>query len=982
VREVWCEQVREDVQKSCARTQGFSCRDKLHMNVAAVALSWRILRNAMSLHARPARLCHSCRYDLLSLFELGFSAPRSVPAKRSFLASRLRARPSARNQTRSFTSKQRSLQQDDRPPRSESGSSNLKERLTVEEQQQIELQALERIEKELGKPLDEAIREDELAALEIQEDVAEDSGDLSADYMVEEAIDQVEALREAGGSIEEIVREARSVFGEYLPEGTLDEYETKLYVRLYGEPVDQDIMPEEYDEEDAGVVIGEDTTVLVDADGEILADYRASMTAGKLENMDDVEDASNGTVAYQPFSDEAAARAQDIVKQLGGELYEPDERRGDEEEDGDEDESPDPKAHPLTTIGKFATSPRTVFLNQESFVQPLTELLGAYSNKQLKDMCEKTFGGPGLPDSAFTPRSAKGRKPIAIPLDPSQHVMGEMEANAYFTTVVPPTYAAITSVLTETRKRLGSSWLRELIAKSEGPRILDAGAGGAGILAWRDIVNAEWQTLDHGGGDLEIPPPSKAVVLAGSDTLRHRSAALLENTTFIPRLPDYVHSRDGPTIDDDRPAQARKEFDVIIAPHTLFPLKEEWQRKQQVQNLWSLLSPNGGVLILIEKGIPRGFEAIAAARELLLDRYIASPGSEMYESELQNALSQEEQIIRKDLGMIVAPCTNHTKCPMYTVHGVARGRKDMCSFQQRYIRPGFLQRILGATDRNHDEVDFSYISLLKGKDIRSLRPQSETDVRDPWGLQLPSRSALPADEPSEGFSLSTDSPRVIYPPLKRRGHVTMDLCTPRGKIERWTVPKSFGKQAYRDARKSKWGDLWALDAKTKIMRNLQLGTKTEKEQMIRDRMADEAAERRERAEEAALNEIAYAEVESEDIVKRRPREPRVKEAKLSEKAAKDVRTLGRAASKASVQNEEEPEAINAFLEDWESDFSAATKKYPGRKGTKSSDSSRAAKKFAKMQRAGVEPNMTLPWMQSNRVAGKRRVGRDAERSGA
>lgn len=84
----------------------------------------------------------------------------------------------------------------------------------------------------------------------------------------------------------------------------------------------------------------------------------------------------------------------------------------------------------------------------------------------------------------------------------------------------------------------------------------------------------------------------------------------------------------------------------------------------------------------------------------------------------------------------------------------------------------------------------------------------------------------------------------------------------------------------------------------------------------------------------------------------------------------------------SAQNEEAPEAINAFLEDWESDFEAATKKYPGRKGIKSSDSSRAAKKMSKMQRAGVEPNMTLPWMASNRIAGKRRSGRDAERSGA
>jgi ribosomal protein RSM22 (predicted rRNA methylase) len=938
----------------------------------------------MSLHSRPTRLCNSCRHDLLSLFEFGFNGPRIVSSRRSLLPkTRTGTGLSRRSQTRGFLSTQRTFQHDD-PPENTVPRAALPndEEPDSPNQEQIELQALQQIEKELGRPLDEAIREDELAALDTEQDVADDPDNISADYMVEEAIDQVHALRDTDASTEEVVREARSLFGEYLPDGTLDKNETKMYVRLYGEPIESDMIPEEFDESEADLMADQNAPILLDADGEVLEKFIAEKTLAESDEivLDGVE-TSSGTAAYRPFSDEATARAQDIANQLGGELYQPDESFRDEDEDANEDESTDPKAHPLTAMGKFATSPRTVFLNQESFVQPLTELLGDYSNKQLKDMCEKTFGGPGLPDSALTPRSAKTRKPIAIPLDPSQHVMGAMEANAYFTTVVPPTYAAITSVLTETRKRLGSSWLRELLAKPEGPRILDAGAGGAGILAWRDIVAAEWQSLHYQDEDIPEPPQSKAVVLAGSDTIRHRSAALLENTTFIPRLPDYVHSRDGPTIDDDRPVQARKEFDVIIAPHTLFPLKEEWQRKQQVQNLWSLLSPNGGVLILLEKGVHRGFEAVAAARELLLSRYISSPGSETYESELQNALSQEEQITKKDPGMIIAPCTNHTKCPMYTVPGIARGRKDICSFQQRYIRPGFLQRILGATDRNHDEVDFSYISVMKGKDIREAQPESYADVSDPWNLQQTSSATL-----SEDFPLTTDLPRIVYPPLKRRGHVTIDLCTPAGKIERWTVPKSFGKQAYRDARKSKWGDLWALGAKTQVKRNLQLGTRTEKEQMIKDRMADEAAERKERAEEAALNEIAYAEIESEDIVGRRTREPRIKKSKPSENVAKDIKALGRAASKtntnATATNEDEPEAINAFLEDWEKEFEAAGKKYPGRKGNKSNESTRAAKKMARMQKAGVEPNLTLPWMQSNRIAGKRRSGRDAERSSA
>ena len=66
-------------------------------------------------------------------------------------------------------------------------------------------------------------------------------------------------------------------------------------------------------------------------------------------------------------------------------------------------------------------------------------------------------------------------------------------------------------------------------------------------------------------------------------------------------------------------------------------------------------------------------------------------------------------------------------------------------------------------------------------------------------------------------------PRLILPALKRRGHIILDVCTPAGTLERWTVPRSFSKQAFRDARKARWGDLWALGAKTRIPRSVRLG---------------------------------------------------------------------------------------------------------------------------------------------------------------
>jgi len=51
-------------------------------------------------------------------------------------------------------------------------------------------------------------------------------------------------------------------------------------------------------------------------------------------------------------------------------------------------------------------------------------------------------------------------------------------------------------------------------------------------------------------------------------------------------------------------------------------------------------------------------------------------------------------------------------------------------------------------------------------------------------------------------------PRLVFPPMKRSGHVILDSCTAEGKVMRITIPKSQGKQPFYDARKSSWGDMF------------------------------------------------------------------------------------------------------------------------------------------------------------------------------
>ena len=455
-------------------------------------------------------------------------------------------------------------------------------------------------------------------------------------------------------------------------------------------------------------------------------------------------------------------------------------------------------------------------------VNHITEQLAPVSNKQLSETAKRVFGGPGLPYSASTVRRAN-LKQLSIALDAYQQQMGDMEGNAYLAAVMPGVYASVTNVLAEVRRRLSHQWLRNLMQSREGPRVLDAGGGGVGVLAWRDVLRAEWASM-HPESDLDENPPNygKSTVLTGSTTLRHKVSGLLDNTTFIPRLPDYNPAVDHPLYEGNNP-QPRKQYDIIIAPHSLWPLREDYMRKYHVQNLWSLLDPRGGVLVLLEKGVPRGFELVAGARQTLLRHHISSPGSELVE---QSEDTSENRFGPKEKGMIIAPCTTHANCPMYMGPGRSKGRKDYCHFSQRFIRPGYLMKLHDQRDRNHEDIKFSYVALQRGVDLRQdldfSQGQRETEAALK-GYEVLGEGLLEQQESTQQLPNPLTFPRSVLAPIKRKGHVIFDLCTPAGNIERWTVPRSFSKQAYRDARKSRWGDLWALGAKTRVHKSVRAG---------------------------------------------------------------------------------------------------------------------------------------------------------------
>ncbi|CAK7271569.1 37S ribosomal protein S22 [Sporothrix epigloea] len=566
------------------------------------------------------------------------------------------------------------------------------------------------------------------------------------------------------------------------------------------------------------------------------------------------------------------------------EEYHPEEHEYEpiEDESIDEDEEdvsaenmhgpPMPRLHPLTKQFRSRTEPSTIQLPKADFVDPITELLKRTDIKHVRLAAEKAFGGPELPYSPRSPSARPGRngggnfaqKPVAM--EAGHHRMSDIEADAYIAAVLPAVYATSLSTLVEVRRRLGSAWIESLVSKTTGnPRVLDVGGGGAALAAWNHVFRSEVALMRENGRFAELFPEaaksggqsretSKAeadndassstsvgtdspvrrkmerTVVVGSDTLRHRLSRFLHNTTFLPRLPDLLHSAENVArhIDAPKTPQLRKTYDVIMASHLLLPLDKPFQRRALLDNLWAMLNPDGGVLILVEKGHPRGFEAIADARQRLLDRFIEPPEQAGNPPPSANEpLSEHEDIdvwgVRrpKEPGMIVAPCTNHNKCPMYLTPGLTAGRKDFCHASQRFSRPPFLQRILGKTHHNHEDVTFSYVAVQRGS-VASDRVAATA---------APIQGQAAADAAFAGFEQATEDsaphplalPRTILPPLKRHGHVVLDVCTPAGQLERWTVPKSRGRQAYHDARKAQWGDLWALGAKTRVARPVRLG---------------------------------------------------------------------------------------------------------------------------------------------------------------
>ncbi|KAI8644418.1 mitochondrial small ribosomal subunit Rsm22-domain-containing protein [Parasitella parasitica] len=206
--------------------------------------------------------------------------------------------------------------------------------------------------------------------------------------------------------------------------------------------------------------------------------------------------------------------------------------------------------------------------------------------------------------------------------------------------------------------------------------------------------------------------------------------------------------------------------DLVVGAFTLGDIASTALQKSTVEQLWA---QTGDILVLIERGTPIGFSNIARARQCILD------------SESVNA-------------HVVAPCSHDRPCPLL-FSPQAKPEALWCHFSQRVQRPPFLMKTKHSKS-NAEDSKYSYVVLRRGN-----RPKAATTIEEQ----------------------AYQWPRLIQPPLKKNGHVVMDVCSKEGEIQRMVVPKSQGKIPYRDARKAMWGDLFPHSPKNKVVTRVSKG---------------------------------------------------------------------------------------------------------------------------------------------------------------
>lgn len=399
----------------------------------------------------------------------------------------------------------------------------------------------------------------------------------------------------------------------------------------------------------------------------------------------------------------------------------------------------------------------------------------------------------------------------------------QRDGTAFASVALPAHFSAIYSVLDHVKQRLGSEWKIE--------RVIDWGAGtGSGLWAsacsFQNSQGTNMEKLSLGDSNIQ-----SYLGIDKREGLVAIAKRLLQNV----RRNDMIVSWQKSFQEDDRIHRSQARDVLALSGFSLSSLPTASLRKALVKEMWE---SGAHTIVIIDHKTPAGFESVAKARQFLLD---------MGAKEMEDPETAEWETRGCH---VVAPCPHDGACPLYH----PGNNRLMCGFEQRLQRPEFVRKTKHS-GVGHEDIGYSYVVIQRGsrppldsssQNVGKMGPiayeeaQKEVDRRS--GLVLyPDTHAnqehiQAQEEDIRAAEVATEQqdpptslaniehslrnhayhwPRLVFPPLKRSGHIILDSCTSAGKIMRVTIPKSQGKQPYYDARKSAWGDIFPHPSKNK-----------------------------------------------------------------------------------------------------------------------------------------------------------------------
>jgi len=243
---------------------------------------------------------------------------------------------------------------------------------------------------------------------------------------------------------------------------------------------------------------------------------------------------------------------------------------------------------------------------------------------------------------------------------------------------------------------------------------------------------------------------------------------------------------------------------LAIMSFTLSDLPNQAARREAIEGMWN---SGAETMVIVDRGTPAGFQVVADARQQLLMLGRRETRRATYEREVAGPENNQDISSENPTAVgswVLAPCPHDKPCPLH----LSDNPKHFCHFSQRIERPKFLKDTKHTT-KHEEDAKFSYVIIRRGQrpPPPSISPSSSSPSAET------SATSTPDNGEASTSATALEWPRIILPPHKCKGHVIFDVCAVSGQIERLTVPRSQGKQAYYDARKTFWGDSWPHGSK-------------------------------------------------------------------------------------------------------------------------------------------------------------------------